>query len=121
MNALWVFLGGGIGSVVRYLLGVLLQRSTIHLPLATLLANVLAAMIFALSLRLLSDKLDNANLKFFLLTGICGGLSTFSTFSYETFKLIREGQTEWAIANIIISVVVCIGLFFILVPKSGEA
>ncbi|MCZ8283890.1 MAG: CrcB family protein, partial [Bacteroidia bacterium] len=49
----------------------------------------------------------------FIMIGICGGLSTFSTFSFETFELIKLGMTGWAIANILISCVLCIGIFFV--------
>ena len=121
MNVLAVFIGGGIGSLLRYFLGIVFQKSNLTLPIATLFANVLACFVFALSMKFLSQKFDdNQSLKLFLFTGICGGLSTFSTFSFETFKLIKQGNIEWAIANVLISLLLCITLFFVFAQKSSD-
>lgn len=120
MNFLAVFIGGGLGSVVRYLLGSLFQRSTLSLPIATLIANVIACLIFVAALKYFSVKLESPSFKLFLLTGICGGLSTFSTFSYETATLMKQGNATWAILNIAISFALCIGVFFLFNPKTAE-
>jgi CrcB protein len=121
MNFLAVFIGGGLGSVVRYLLGLLFQRSTLALPLSTLLANVSASLIFVIALKYFSEKLDSpASLKVLVLTGICGGLSTFSTFSFETATLIKQGNTAWAILNIVLSMILCVGMFFMFNPKPAN-
>jgi CrcB protein len=120
MNFIAVFIGGGLGSVVRYLLGLLFQRSTMSLPIATLIANVVACIIFAAALKYFSLKLESTSFKLFLLTGICGGLSTFSTFSYETATLMKQGNTSWAILNIAISFSLCVGMFFLFNPKAAE-
>jgi CrcB protein len=118
MNVIAVFIGGGLGSVVRYLFGLLFQRSTLSLPISTLLANIIACLIFAIILKFFALKLESTSFKLFLLTGICGGLSTFSTFSAETAELMKQGNTVWAILNILISVSLCIGIFFLFNPKT---
>jgi CrcB protein len=119
MNFVAVFIGGGLGSLVRYLFGLLFQRSTLNLPLATLFANISASIIFVIALKYFSEKVDTASsLKVFVLTGICGGLSTFSTFSYETAALIKQGNISWAIINIALSLAVCVGIFFMFNPKT---
>lgn len=112
-----VFIGGGIGSLMRFglsrLLLVLDPRTV--LPWATLAANVLASMILAFTLLrwqpLLQDK--PATLAF-ITVGICGGFSTFSTFSYENFLLFRDGLAGWAIANIAVNTIACLALFFLI-------
>lgn len=118
MGAIWVFIGGGIGSVLRYLIGMLFSKSTLSLPIATLSANIVSCFIFAVSLWAFSQKLEaNNNLKLFLLTGICGGLSTFSTFSYETYELLKQHNYIWASANIFLSVILCLLIFYTFIGK----
>jgi fluoride exporter len=114
MAALWVFIGGGIGSVIRYLFGLLFSKTNLLLPYATLCSNVSSCLIFASALLFLYGKTDvSPNVKLFLLTGICGGLSTFSTFSFETFELFRQQQFAWAMVNIILNTLICILIFYI--------
>lgn len=118
MGAIWVFIGGGIGSILRYFIGLLFSKSSLSLPIATLSANLISCLIFAITLWILNTKAEaNANLKLFLLTGICGGLSTFSTFSYETFELFKQQNYIWGSANIFLSVLLCILIFYTFIGK----
>lgn len=108
-----VFLGGGAGSLLRYVLGLLFGSTRLNLPLATLSANVLACLIYALILGYSSPKTGlNDNIKHLVLIGFCGGLSTFSTFSAETFLLLKQGLHFYAFGNILLSFLMCVGLFF---------
>ena len=98
---LYVFLGGGIGSVVRYALGHFLKQ-VISFPLATLLANVLAALLIG---ALAASSIRQQPAAWSLLAiGFCGGLSTFSTFSFENVQLLQQGQWAWAALNIVLSI-----------------
>lgn len=118
MGVIWVFIGGGIGSVLRYAMGVIFSKSTLSLPVATLSSNLISCLIFGVSLWAFNSKLqESSNLKLFLLTGVCGGLSTFSTFSYETFELLKQHNYAWASANILLSLALCVLIFYIFISK----
>ena len=113
MNYILVFIGGGLGSVIRFIIAMLFSKTTLTLPIATLSSNVISCTIFGLLIYSYQDKNSIPdNYKHLILIGICGGLSTFSTFSYETFELIKQGMTGWALLNIALSCILCTGLFF---------
>lgn len=113
--AFWlVFLGGGLGSVSRY--GISILSSKFYLgkfPLGTFISNILACILLAWIIYILKDKVSGQPWVFpLLITGFCGGFSTFSTWSNETFVLIENGNYGIAIANILLSILVGIGLIF---------
>lgn len=114
MNLLLVFIGGGFGCVTRYLIGLGFQKTLLTLPWATFVANMSACVIFGLALWLTNVKEINAtSLRLLLITGFCGGLSTFSSFGYETFLLLKQGMTFYAALNILFNTGVCIFIFYL--------
>ena len=109
MQWIAVALGGALGSCLRYALGRWFVFSGVGLPIATLLSNLLACL--AMAVVLFSTRpLPDALLRAFLLVGFCGGLSTFSTFGYETMLFLKTGQLGWALANIGISIALSLSL-----------
>lgn len=110
MNALAVGCGGFIGAVSRYLLSIFINRYNISsFPISTLIINVIGSFLIGLLAQLLSALCpENKRLQLFLTTGILGGFTTFSTFSLETINLYQNGNTIFAIANVILSIMFCL-------------
>jgi CrcB protein len=107
----YIGLGGAIGSVLRYLTSVLVSKYwNQSFPLATFLTNVLGCFIIGIIIGLLEkNNLANGNLKWFLVTGFCGGYTTFSTFGIENHSLLQSNQSLLAFSYIALSVV--LGIF----------
>lgn len=113
MNYILVFIGGGLGSVLRFMIALLFGKTTLSLPIATLSSNIISCFISGTLIYIYQEKnLIPDNYKHLIIIGICGGLSTFSTFSYETFELLKQGMTVWAIINIVVSCILCTSIFF---------
>ncbi|MCB0791745.1 MAG: fluoride efflux transporter CrcB [Flavobacteriales bacterium] len=112
-----VFLGGGLGSLVRYAISRLFLWVDVRgaFPWATFTANMLAtAMLAVLVMRWQHVLQERDAMRAFLAVGFCGGFSTFSTFSYENFLLLREGLMAQAALNVLVSVIAGLAFFYIL-------
>ena len=106
-----IFIGGGTGSVLRHLLGIWLNGKHL-IPAGTLAANILATALLAVITIKVTQRFPEGHvLPAALAIGLCGGFSTFSTFSAENHRLIAEGNWWWAALNIAISVIGCILVF----------
>lgn len=111
MNQILAIAGGGaIGAVLRYWISNLVYVfSGRGFPYGTLAVNVLGSFVMGLLFVLLLERLSNdLTLRAFLLIGLLGAFTTFSTFSVETLNLIESGQLARALANVLLSVVLCI-------------
>jgi CrcB protein len=109
-TVLVVALGSGLGGAARYLLGLLLQRPGIGFPVATLAINVLGSFALGLVLRLgLDPTAMTPATRAFLTAGVCGGFTTFSTFSAESLALLEQGAWGRGLAYMIGSVVLSVG------------
>jgi fluoride exporter len=104
--ALFVALGGAVGSVSRYALTVVIQsRQLSPFPTATFLINVTGSLLLGFLARYLSESMASAEVRLLLMTGFCGGYTTFSTYSYETARLIEDGDYRRATLYATLSVV----------------
>lgn len=108
---LFIGIGGAIGSILRYLTSVLVTKFWAnHFPLATFITNVLGCFIIGLFIGLLEkNNLANSSLKWFLITGLCGGYTTFSTFGFENYSFFQSNNSNLAFIYIAMSVLV--GIF----------
>ena len=108
---LWVAFGGALGSVGRFWLGGLIaERSGHTFPLGTLAINVTGSFLIGLfaSLNDVEGRVWAApGFRQFFMIGICGGYTTFSTFSLETLNLARDGEFLYAGGNVVLSVALC--------------
>lgn len=92
-QALLVFVGGGLGSVARYLLGKWLNNLETDIPYGTMLSNVLGSLLIGFVLGYLSKTSSVSETQTLLIaTGFCGGFTTFSTFAYENHLFLKNGD-----------------------------
>jgi CrcB protein len=98
-NLLLVMLGGGFGSIARYLLSYFFTKNnTSNFPWATFIANSLGCLIIGLLFGYIQkNNLQNETFKLLLITGFCGGFTTFSTFSLENIQFIQNQNYNLAI------------------------
>jgi len=109
---LWIALGSALGGVGRYWLsGVIARRFGEAFPLGTLVVNATGSFVIGFIASLTRPEgrlLMSASGRQFLMVGICGGYTTFSSFSLQTLNLAREGEWFYAGANVVASVLLCL-------------
>jgi CrcB protein len=108
----WVALGGALGSMARYWLGVrITMLAGLNFPWATILINILGSLVigFLATLTGPDGRLPAPiDARAFLMVGLCGGFTTFSAFSLQTLEFARDGRLLLAGTNILLSVVLCL-------------
>lgn len=114
---LLIFLGGGLGSVLRYLISKSLNFETAYIPFGTFTVNVLGSLLLGLILGIAAKSdIFNSNIVLFLAVGFCGGFTTFSSFAFENQAFLRTGDYLnfffYAFGSIILGILaVFLGLF----------
>ncbi len=110
---LLVFIGGGFGSVLRFLMGKLLNNSQTGIPYGTFTANILGSLLIGAILGLAAkNEALTQNHTLLLATGFCGGFTTFSTFAYENHVFLKSGDfTSFAFYTIASFVVAFLAVF----------
>ena len=109
---LWIAVGGALGSVGRFWLsGVVAQRYGETFPLGTLIVNISGSLAIGFLATLTSPDgrwLAPVGFRQFFIYGVCGGYTTFSSFSWQTLELMQDGEWVHAGANVVGSVVLCL-------------
>jgi len=113
VNWLYVFIGGGVGSLLRFAIGLatpLLIKTSF--PLATFISNTLACLVLALIVYGVQKEPREEWINHLLIIGFCGGFSTFSTFSNENIQLIQQGNWQMSALNALVSIVVGMSIIY---------
>lgn len=106
-----IALGGAVGTLARYGLSVVALPISQTLPWGTIIINILGSFVIGFfgTLTLATGKFPvSENLRLFVMVGLCGGFTTFSAFSLQTLDLIRSGSVTRAMANVLLSVTLCV-------------
>ena len=106
MGFLFVGLGGAVGAMLRYAISLIPYKG--GFPLLTFVTNILGALIIGFIVGYASKRNVNDSLMLFLKTGLCGGFTTFSTFSLEAYNLFVSGSKILAVCYAVLSAVCCI-------------
>ncbi len=111
VTCLVVMAGGALGTLARYLISILALPISGELPWGTVIINITGSFAIGLfgTLTLAQGRFPvSENMRLFVMIGICGGYTTFSSFSLQTLDLIRNGAMARAAVNIFASIVLCI-------------
>lgn len=112
MASLWIALGSALGGIARYLLSTAVaERFGESFPWGTLAVNILGSLLIGLLAGLTdpsSRMLVPPAMRQFLIIGLMGGFTTFSSFSLQTLNLLRDGELLLAVANVLGSVLLCL-------------
>ncbi|CAN5595207.1 fluoride efflux transporter CrcB [soil metagenome] len=114
MTHLLVFIGAGLGGLMRFMLSTAVQKACNGwvFPLGTFVVNITGCLVIGFLAQLAESKnLMMPEFRAFFLIGILGGYTTFSSFGYETLQLIKSGEFLYAALNAVLQVV--LGLFFV--------
>lgn len=112
LTYLWVAVGGALGSLARFWLsGVVARGIGETFPWGTIVINVTGSFVIGFFAMLTGPDgrwFVPSDARIFVLVGLCGGYTTFSSFSLQTLNLARNGEWLWAGGNIVLSVVLCL-------------
>jgi len=114
IGILLIALGGALGSVLRFgVITLTYKFFDIHFPWGTIFANLIGCFVIGLIWAILDSYDEPKHLKLFLITGLLGGFTTFSSFALENFNMFRAGEIKLVAANILISNIAGILLVFV--------
>ena len=111
MSYIFVFIGGGFGSICRYFISsIVIHGTDIMFPFGTFSVNLLGSLLMGFFFQIFRDVFVPLEIRTMITIGFLGGFTTFSSFSIETVNLLRNSQYKYFFFNLILNNVVC--LFF---------
>lgn len=106
MSIICVGIGGAIGAMLRYAISCIPVKTSF--PILTLITNIIGAFAIGIIVALATKNNMSTNMILLLKTGVCGGFTTFSTFSMEAYNLLKDKKTAAGIMYALLSLVLCI-------------
>ena len=113
LGVILVFIGAGVGGVMRYAVNLAASRIDSDFPYGTLAINVVGSILMGMLVGWFALRSESPQARLFLATGVLGGFTTFSTFSLESVSLIERGQAPAAAGYIVASVGIALGGLFV--------
>lgn len=117
IKSLWLGLGAFLGGIARFWIGEILRHSSNSFPWATFGINVVGSLLIGSFYAWELKSNPAAAYRLFFAVGVCGGFTTFSTFSWETLCLMEKGQwvqaVSYAVASVLLTVAACAGGFYL--------
>lgn len=107
MNMVYVGIGGAVGAIFRYAISLIPVKT--EFPILTFLTNIIGAFIIGMIVAYAMRYNVPEGVVLLLKTGVCGGFTTFSTFSLESYNLMKNGKTGMACLYAALSLIFCIG------------
>lgn len=114
LNCIFVGIGGFVGSVLRYLAGLIPVEPSNGFPVKTLVINILGSFLLGLIAAAAAKNINlDPKVVLMLKVGVCGGFTTFSTFAYEAQCLMQSGHTWLALAYVLLSIILGVAAIFL--------
>jgi fluoride exporter len=118
VKILYIAFGGAIGAVGRHLIASFFNSSKTGFPTGTFLVNLLGSLLIGLLMGFFAKANISDNIKLFLIIGILGGFTTFSSFAYESIDLLRNGEIKIALLYIlgtnVFGILLAVGGFYLI-------